>query len=560
MSRLLKKASLLLFVLFFVGFNFTLSNVSLKAEGNSTKQTSQGIEDFKLLKYGMFVHYLASNEYAVDQVANDFDPQKFANDLYSWKVQYIIFTAWHYGMHCLYPSAVMEKNVPGWCSKRDLVGEVIKAVKAKGIKVILYTNPGQGPTFPYQARINTGWNNAPWNPNPKTSDFNFDKWNTFLCSIYDELVTRYGIPNSDNGGAIIDGIYIDEDDSNAKSDQYLDYAKIRNTIKSKNNNIVMLHNFFGSIYTCDFASKETNFNNGTFPENDWASDNTQYAAMMTNNWYATVPLGTNAQLLTPEGMYRYTVLNAAINTTGGGIAWAAGPYPNVVWETGVAEAMTKLGGYVDKYKESIYNTKPSMAYVTIPNSAIDDLIYNGIFINGVATDSNDGKYVYLHTLKPPIGNVLQIAFPENNIAFSKAELIPNEKALTLNEDDQGYSLTLPDGVNWDAVDTVIRLTVTNKVASSSKLIQSSSKATSIAKPSISQAGSSSAILNISSSIISSSNNSNAQSPASNSKNSNSISVDKKNTSNSSFPYMIISIALIVGILVALYYFIIKKKS
>ena len=41
----------------------------------------------------------------------------------------------------------MDKWLPGHSAKRDLIGDMIKACKAKGVQVLLYTHPRDGHDF-----------------------------------------------------------------------------------------------------------------------------------------------------------------------------------------------------------------------------------------------------------------------------------------------------------------------------------------------------------------------------------------------------------------------------
>jgi alpha-L-fucosidase len=66
---------------------------------------------FRSLKYGMFVHYVAKLScradgtipQTADETADNFDAEKFAADIETFGVEYVIFTAWHFNAHCLYP-------------------------------------------------------------------------------------------------------------------------------------------------------------------------------------------------------------------------------------------------------------------------------------------------------------------------------------------------------------------------------------------------------------------------------------------------------------------------
>ncbi|MEK0447841.1 MAG: hypothetical protein RL088_109 [Verrucomicrobiota bacterium] len=80
----------------------------------------------------------------LDYLANGFEAKGFADDLASMGVDYVIFTAWHSNVIPLFNSSAVVKNFefqPN--ASRDMIGEMVTAVKAKGIRVLLYPNIGQ---------------------------------------------------------------------------------------------------------------------------------------------------------------------------------------------------------------------------------------------------------------------------------------------------------------------------------------------------------------------------------------------------------------------------------
>ena len=88
------------------------------------------------------------------------------------------------------------------CS-RDLIGDMIRAVKARGVEVILYTHPRDGHDFSEEDQKKTGWNatNPETGTDPDMQAFDRARWNDFINEQYAELVERYG------AGLI--GLYID---------------------------------------------------------------------------------------------------------------------------------------------------------------------------------------------------------------------------------------------------------------------------------------------------------------------------------------------------------------
>ena len=115
------------------------------------------------MKYGMFVHYVEGLTCRRDgtipssgMAAGEFDVEGFAESLQVFGVEYIIFTAWHFNMVCLYPAAKVDAWLPDHSVNRDLIGEIIAALKARGIKVMLYTHPRDGHDFSEEDAIITG--------------------------------------------------------------------------------------------------------------------------------------------------------------------------------------------------------------------------------------------------------------------------------------------------------------------------------------------------------------------------------------------------------------------
>ncbi|MCA9249425.1 MAG: alpha-L-fucosidase, partial [Planctomycetales bacterium] len=171
---------------------------------------SDGISSFRRMKYGYFVHYVFGGTRKSDgdwpsdanDMADRFDAEGFAEDLASMGVEYVIFTAWHFNVVCLWPSAAMEQWMPGHTVNRDLLGDLLDAVKAKGIRVLFYTHPRDGHDMSAADQITTGWGGPGVGADPDWNLFDRQKWNDFTNDIYADLIDRYG--------SRIDGLFIDE--------------------------------------------------------------------------------------------------------------------------------------------------------------------------------------------------------------------------------------------------------------------------------------------------------------------------------------------------------------
>jgi len=423
----------------------------------------QGMTDFLKTKYGFFVHYVWGGKQGTqftrdrdgrqtatfDGLANAFDAKGFANDLDRWGVEYVILTAWHYNINPLFPSATMKKwGLERHACSRDVLRDVIDACQAKGIKVMFYTHPRDGHDLALEDQLKTGWG-GPNGTDPKWDTFDRKKWNDFTNELYAELIDRYGKD--------IIGIYSDEGSGAGDSYRVVDYPRLRQTVKSRQPALVMVQNFYGTMYSLDLGCKEYH-HWGEFEQRDanaWPTCRMPVATCFATTWWSAEPAGKNTVVFTPEDMFRYSVLQAGANHEGGGVQWAAGNYAGGGWETGVDETMTKLASYVKPVAAAIKNTYASTSWSTAAGVKLPALAW------GVATRSTDDKTEYLHILKPPAGGVnnLTLPPPADGKRFAKAIRLPGRMKVGLTQNAAGVTLVLPAGERWDGLDTVIALQV-----------------------------------------------------------------------------------------------------
>jgi hypothetical protein len=420
--------------------------------------------DFKSLKYGFFVHYVWGGAYgqltkdaagqqarSLDDLANRFNVEGFANDLTAWQVEYVIFTAWHANINPLFPSQTMKKwGLESHFCQRDLLGELITACNARGIQVMFYTHPRDGHDLRGEEQVKTGWGASQVQPEPDWAKFDFKKWNNFVNDLYGELVERYGDR--------IVGVYLDEGSGAGDSFRVVDYSRLRATIKRNHPHLVMVQNYYGNLYSCDVGDKEY-YHWGEFANRDgsvWPVYKMCVGTCFASIWWASTPAGTNAVWYTPEDMFRYTVLQAGANTDGGGVQWATGPYPGGGWETGVDETMRKLGACIKAVAPSVKGTYASRAYPTPAGSTLKSVAW------GSATDAADGTATFLHVLKPPAARTLAIGKAANGTLFTKASLLTSGKKLEFRSGANGFEIVLPDDAEWDKLDTVIQLKTDSK--------------------------------------------------------------------------------------------------
>ena len=84
-----------------------------------------------------------------EQAAEAFDANAWADLFHTAGAGYVVFVTKHHDGFCLWPTAVENPHQPGWHSKRDFVGELAEAVRARGMKFGLYYSGGLDWTFPY---------------------------------------------------------------------------------------------------------------------------------------------------------------------------------------------------------------------------------------------------------------------------------------------------------------------------------------------------------------------------------------------------------------------------
>jgi hypothetical protein len=427
---------------------------------------AEGLADFQRLKYGCFVHYVWAGDHgtltldrngrppgSLDELANAFDVAGFAQDMAAWEVEYVVFTAWHANINPLFPSETMKRwGLSRHFCTRDLLEEVITALNARGIRVLLYTHPRDGHDLRGEDRFKTGWGRGGHRADPDWAEFDYQKWNDFNNELYGELVQRYGDR--------ILGLFLDEGSSAGDSHRVVDYPRLRRTIKNRHPHLVMVQNYYGTVYSCDVGEKEYHHWQ-EFANRDggvWPAYRMPVGTCFATTWWAARPVGTNTVVFSAEDMFRYTVLQAGVNTDGGGVQWATGPYAGGGWETGVDETMRKVASYIRPIASSLKGVHASQAFPTQRGAALNSSARGVRSVEwGVATDAPDGSVTYVHVLTPPKGKTLRIGMPANGARFQSARLLTTSQPVGLQLDAAGYVLTLPEDAAWNPLNTVIRL-------------------------------------------------------------------------------------------------------
>jgi hypothetical protein len=313
----------------------------------------------------------------------------------------------------------MDRYLPGHTSQRDAVGDLIRALKAKNIRTILYFHPSDAHDLSAEENECVGGNDTL----PRV------RWNQFVNELMSETLERYG---KDISGFFIDG----------GLPGYLDAARLRATIKNYDAGLWIIQNAGLNPLCADFAANEDRMKY-PFPATNWLQ-----AQIISHDWWSQKKGNV---IYNPEFAYRYTVMQAAVtDRLGGGVAWSFGPYPGGQWEPGVRSFCKELGVFIDKADASLFETRPSAAYITRSKQGLLDTPY-------VATESKDGKTTYLHVFFPPRGHRLKLPPPSNGKIFRTAKLFGNGHKIDLVQDANGITLTLQTTYQWDYLDTIIIL-------------------------------------------------------------------------------------------------------
>jgi len=75
------------------------------------------------------------------------DPEAWAARFAETGARYVVLVAKHHDGYCLWPTAVRNPNRPGFHCRRDVVGELAEAVRARGLRFGVYYSGGLDWTF-----------------------------------------------------------------------------------------------------------------------------------------------------------------------------------------------------------------------------------------------------------------------------------------------------------------------------------------------------------------------------------------------------------------------------
>ena len=148
--------------------------------------------------YGFMFHWVAQsmpregNPIAYADAVELFDVEAFADTIEQAGGRYVFLTANHAQPHFPAPLSVWERYFPGMTTKRDLVGELARALERRGIALMLYINF----TAAYFSKyLDGGKTEFQYEPG------DFGKYSRFACDVFEEIGEKYR--------ALVKGYWID---------------------------------------------------------------------------------------------------------------------------------------------------------------------------------------------------------------------------------------------------------------------------------------------------------------------------------------------------------------
>jgi len=412
------------------------------------------MKDITKCKLGMFIHHTLKDGYFtdgsqpkdMDELADAFDTEGFADSLVKMGVEYIIYTAWNFKAQPLFPSPVTEKFRPGNSPKRDLLGDIIDSVTARGIHVMLYTHPRDGHDFTEEEKENTGWGRGGHptdNQAPDYDNFNNERWNEYTLALYEEVAERYATR--------LTGYYTDSNgpkdpphyQHSHKDHQIVNYLKIRNMMKSHNPDLLTFQNHYGYVYTNDFGNNETYISYltrlvGFRNAEKWHCAKRSATTLAPfGSWTSGESLREESALVADKkDLLRYVLFNGSCSVCGN-VLFASGTFAEGnVWQTGVVETVSEITGILREYEDSFMDAVPSLSYPTMPGSTLESNNYR-FWMTG-----KDAQYEYLHCICLPEDGVLEWGLPEDGITLMAPVVQKGDITITgITKTETGYRMT-----------------------------------------------------------------------------------------------------------------------
>ena len=340
-----------------------------------------------------------------DNLYKRFDPTLF--DAAEWAgiakaagTRYVVLTAKHCDGFCLWPTATIGYHIGNTPFRRDVVGELSKAVRAAGLRIGWYYSP-------------MDW----WDPDCRTAK-NADYVKRMQGQVR-ELVTRYGR---------IDVMWFDWDGMTIPWDQDATYGIVRSAQPR-----IVINNRLECAFGGNTADKFTG------PNADYLTPEQVVGAYNDRQpWETCMTLGTQWSWKPDDNIKSADeVVRLLANCAGGdgNLLLNVGPMPDGRIEPRQVAVLKQVGAWLDTAGESIYGTR------------------GGPFTPGdYGASTRKGNTIYLHIVQWS-GDALRLpAIPAKIIG---SRMLGGGKA-TVRQTDGGIEISVAEKDRGPA-DTVIAL-------------------------------------------------------------------------------------------------------
>jgi hypothetical protein len=450
-------------------------------------QTPATARPYQAFRYGLFIHWVSGDNQSgsscglvkpdgsvsrgIDVYCNELNIDKVVEDIAHLGFEIVYVTDFHGLGTTLHPCAALDqwRGKGVYTAKRDALGELIAKLKSKGIYTVIFTHPLDGHDYGKEQQELLGWNDP--------TD-HFKRWNDFVNGVYADLASRYG---KDIVGIGFDSAWGNQPHEQVDGNSKLDQVRLRETLKNYAPTVPLISlcppNQTTDLYIREvwrpywfnwdrfegipqFTQPEKGCDRPVPQKEDyntdlWPAYNRPPAIVMTDHWTVISKRDKSNLNVSGEAMFRYTVLQHGASYNGPAVLWAVSPYVTGEWPVDVYEQFMVVRQLMKPIQESLRGTYPSTSFITPEGKNIQTLT-NGF----VATRAPDHTVEYIHVLRPPTVQTLELGTPlDGKIFADRAVRLPGGECVRLRRKGTSYSLTMPDGMRWAALDTVFKLTV-----------------------------------------------------------------------------------------------------
>lgn len=387
-------------------------------------------ESFRKDGFGMFIHWglyslMADGEWVMfhkqipaknyEKLAQSFNPTGFNADSIAdiakkGGAQYITVTTRHHDGFSMFNSKYTDYDIIDRTPfKRDVIAELVKACRAKGLKIFFYYSLLDW----HHPEYNTPtYNKNPWTGRKPTGDF--AKYNLFMKNQLTELLTNYGK---------IDGFWFDG---------WWDYktgpwelADLYAHIHKLQPQTLILNNHHGSIIPGeDIQGFEKDLPGQN--SHGWNEEDAKVAQNMPMETCETMneSWGFNIKddkYKTSKALVRYWVKAASGNAN---FLLNVGPMANGRVQQEFIDTLAKIGAWKSKYGESVFGTQKGNSFSWGVTTQIPGKIYIHVHAD------NETKIV----LDLAEGQKAKTAFDlvgKKNVAFQKLKTEKGNETIVL---------------------------------------------------------------------------------------------------------------------------------